>query len=660
MHALLTRVDRYPQRTDWDEQPLLVRIWDRIELFFRYHIKVSTWQQMRFLSQVNNLEREVSSLDDNEILQALMKTRLALRKEGYQQKILCYTFALIREASKRVLHLRHHDVQIRGGYILVHGFVAEMDTGEGKTLTATLAASVAALAGHRVQVVTVNDYLAKRDASEMRPLYEYLGLSVGVTQESDSPDAKRIAYQSDITYCTGKNLAFDYLKDRLVLDARIKPLQMLLDSYTGKWQQTVLLPGLQFTIVDEADSVLIDEARTPLVISGRGDNKGEVAFQQDALLLAQQLTEFTDFLFDDQGQRRIDLTLSGRNKLTELAQQMPSIWKNQFRREEAVLQALSALHLFQRDVHYILKDEKIQIVDEHTGRVMPDRSWEKGMQQLIELKESVPVSPPRVTLARISFQLFFRRFITLAGMSGTLKEISGEIASTYKRKVVKVPPNLPSKRVAKPYLIFPNSESRWVSVVAEIEACHAHGQPVLVGVRSIDAAEHLSQRLQLCGLSHHVLHARQDADEAFIISCAGQFGAITIATNMAGRGTDIKLSPSVLGLGGLHVLLTELHDNRRVDRQLIGRCARQGQPGSWREILSLDDTLVRDYWPFLKKILSYLLEKYPSNRFVQGIARTWFRMAQWRIERLHRRMRARLLKSEFQLRKSLSFTGKVE
>ena len=660
MFALLTRADRYPQRTDWDEQPLLVRAWDRMAMAMHRYLTVSVARQRRFVARVNQLEPQLSGLDEAGFRAELAATRLALRRDGLREAALVRAFALVRLASQRVLGLRHHDVQLRGGYILVHGFIAEMDTGEGKTLTATLAAAVAALAGRRVQVVTVNDYLAERDTREMALLYTALGLTTGVVLEAHDLAQRRAAYGCDISYCTGKTLAFDYLRDRLAVDARIRPLQMMLDHFTGRWQENVLLPGLQFTIVDEADSVLIDEARTPLIISSQGGDNGQESFYRQALALASPLREGKDFLFDDEGQRSIDLTRAGRACLAREGEALGGVWKGQFRREEAVLQALGALHLFRRDVHYIVREEKVMIVDEHTGRVMPDRSWEKGMQQLIELKEELALTPPRVTLARISFQLFFRRFIALGGMSGTLHEIAGEIATIYKRRVVRVPPHRPSRRRCQPGRLFADAEARWAAVLGAIAGCHQRGQPVLVGVRAIEAADLLAERLTQAGIPHQVLHARQDGEEAAIIAGAGQRGAVTIATNMAGRGTDIKLAPGVAELGGLHVILTELHDNRRIDRQLVGRCARQGEPGSWQELLSLDDALVRDVRTPIRDMLRGLLCQAPQSRIAQWLARRWYRLAQWRLERLHRRIRARLLKSEFQLRRSLSFTGKME
>lgn len=659
MYALQTRSVQYPQRTDWHEDPWLVRVWDRCASLLQRWIHMRESRQMAFVRAVALQEARLQGLAPDIIQQALSDVRLRLRREGLQQAHLAQAFALVRVASQLTLGLRHHDVQIRGGYALVQGFLIEMNTGEGKTLTATLAAAVAALSGRQVQVVTVNDYLAQRDATEMQPLYQWLGLRTAWVLEDASPAERRQAYQADIVYCTGKTLTFDYLKDRIALEDRVSPLKMLLDMYTGRWQQQVLLPGLQFAIVDEVDSILIDEARTPLIISSQGGSAEEDVFYSQSISYARQLQQPIHFQFGENRQQ-IDLTLAGRQLLDQLAENAEGLWCNRFRREEAVLQALSALHRFQRDIHYIVRDDKVLIVDEHTGRVMPDRSWEKGMQQLIEVKEGVTLTPPRVTLAKISFQLFFRRFLLLSGMSGTCKEIAGEISRVYNLRMVRIPPHRPSRRLQYPGKIYADAEQKWQAIETCILACQQRGQPVLVGTRSILTADILSKRLLQQGIEHQLLHARQDGVEAEIIAQAGQRGRVTIATNMAGRGTDIKLESGVAELGGLHVLITELHDNQRIDRQLIGRCARQGEPGSWQEILSLEDELVVDWLSALNHLLRVLLRILPDNTWIQFLARRYYRSAQWRLERLHRRIRAKLLKAEFNLRRSLSFTGKME
>ncbi len=441
MAGLLTRrLGHYPQRDEWDELRFLDRVWDALETQARRRLQATAWVQRRFVRAVLREQRRLEQLSAAERAAALVQVRRLLRRDGMRFGHLATAFACIRVAASETLGLAHHPVQLRGGYLIARGFLVEMDTGEGKTLTATLAAAAAALAGYRVQVVTVNDYLAERDRETMQPLFERLGLRAAVVLETDDAQTRQAAYAADVAYCTGKSLAFDYLKDRIVLHDRLTPARLSLDRYSGRLQRSVLLPGLQCVVIDEADSILIDEARTPLIISGQGGQAAEADFHAQAIALARQLDVGVHVLGDAQASG-YDLTSAGRDALAEACIGLPGAWQNQFLREEAVLQALSALHRFRRDVHYIVRDEKVQIVDEHTGRVMPDRAWERGMQQLIELKEGVPLTPPRVTLAKISFQLFFRRYLIVGGMSGTLGEVARELARVYRVSVVRVPPN---------------------------------------------------------------------------------------------------------------------------------------------------------------------------------------------------------------------------
>lgn len=659
MFALLARGTFYPQRMEWEERRFLDRVWDRSASLARKQFVAAAWRQKVFVRRVLRAQRRIETLDDAGRAEDLQALRFALRRDGPELPLLARAFAHVRWNSARILGMALHPVQLRGGYLMAQGFLAEMDTGEGKTLTATLPAAAMALCGHQVQVVTVNDYLAERDRDHLAPLYAALGLSCAVVREGSDTSVRQAAYACDITYCTGKTLTFDYLKDRIAIQARVRPLHMFLDHFTGRWQRNVLLPGLQYVIVDEADSVLIDEARTPLIISGVGDGQSEEAFYRQAMELARCLEPETHFLRDPDV-RSFDLTQAGREYLQALAADLGSLWRNTYRREEAVLQALSALHLFNRDQHYIVQDEKIVIVDEHTGRTMPDRAWERGTHQLIEIKEEVPLSPPRLTLAKISFQLFFQRYLRLSGMSGTVREVGRELRGVYRVSVVRVPPHRPSRRQCLGRFVCADAEAKWARVLARIEKWINAGRPVLIGTQSIANADSLSRILEDAGVVHQVLHARQDEAEARIIERAGQPGQVTIATNMAGRGTDIKLPQEVVVAGGLHVILTERHENRRIDRQLIGRCARQGEPGSWEEISSLDDELVRHFWSPVRDLLRSGLRQWPEWSVMQGLARVYYRLAQIRVERQHRRGRARLLRAEFKLRRSLSFSGRME
>lgn len=659
MSELSFKATPYPQRTEWDERSLLDRIWDRTETLSRRLVEGSALRQRAFVRKVLRAQGQLAAMAPHAQMCALNDLRLAMRRDGMRDDLLVKAFAFVRLRAESLLGVSHYPVQIRGGYLIARGYLVEMDTGEGKTLTATLAAAAAALAGYRVQIVTVNDYLVLRDCEQMRPLFASLGLSCGAVLEEDDALARRHGYEHDIAYCTGKTLTFDYLKDRIAIRDRIDPLKMLFDRFTGRWQQKVLLPGLQFVIVDEADSILIDEARTPLIISATGDGAAEEAFHRVAMALAQVLESGDDFVRDEQA-RAYDLTERGRVQLDKAAEFHGALWRNRYRREEAVLLALTALYDFDRDVHYIVRDRKIMIVDEHTGRVMPDRAWERGLHQLIEIKEGLPVTPPRLTLAKISFQLFFRRFLKIGGMSGTLSEVSRELGSVYKVAVVRVPTHRKSRRRKLTGKVFVSSDARWEAVVACVVKLQLCGQPVLIGVHSIRAAEELSERLLACGVAHQALHAKQDVSEAEIVAEAGRPGRVTIATNMAGRGTDIKLGDGVADLGGLHVILTELHESKRIDRQLIGRCARQGQPGSWQYMLSLEDQLLTGFAVHTTQALSSLLALFPHSRPVTALAYWHHRRAQLRFERRFKRLRYRLLDAEFRLRRSLSFSGKVE
>ena len=598
-------------------------------------------------------------VSDDHILNAAETLRQLLRREGLgKDALVAESFALVREIAQRRLQMRPYDVQLMGGLVLLRGMVAEMEAGEGKTLTATLPACTAALAGIPVHIVTVNDYLASRDTELMRPIYEALGLTVGTIIQGMSPAQRQQAYGCDITYCTNKEVAFDYLKDRIALGEKRNRTHLRLERLYGKESRLgrLLLRGLHFGIVDEADSALIDEARTPLIISGAGNIDEEKRFYEQALAIAGQLIKHHDFEINER-ERRLLLTKRGKQRTKELTESFGGLWRGTQRREELVRQALTAQHMYIRDKHYILKEGKIQIVDEYTGRVMPDRSWEQGLHQMIERKEDCELTDRRETLARISYQRFFRRYLRLAGMTGTAREVTGELWSVYRLHVVRLPTNRPVQRSPKRKEVYLTTEEKWEAVANQIAQVHVQGQPVLVGTRSVQASEHLSQILKTQGLVHELLNARQDENEAQIVARAGEEGRITIATNMAGRGTDIKLSPGVAERGGLHVIMTELHEAKRIDRQLIGRCGRQGDPGSYSAILSLEDELARVYCNGVVSGIAGLLTRLGLGRLTGA----WtLRSGQRGAERLHSRIRRELIKTDEQLDTALAFSGRPE
>jgi preprotein translocase subunit SecA len=547
-----------------------------------------------------------------------------------------------------------------GGWVLLNGMVAEMQTGEGKTLTATLPACALALGGIPVHIITVNDYLAERDAAWMGPLYQALGLKVGTIIHGMGTEERRKAYRSDVTYCTNKEVVFDYLRDRLELGQRPGPVQMRLERLYGAASRfdRLRLRGLFFGIVDEADSVLIDEARTPLIIAGPGSNTYEAGIYRQAMALADRLESTKDYRIDFL-KRSAEWTDEGRARLAEIAPAMGPFWAARLRREDLVRMALTARHLFQRDRHYVLRDGKVHIVDEYTGRLMPGRSWEGGLHQLIETKEGAEVTVMNETLGRISYQRFFRRYLHLAGMTGTAREGAREFWSVYRLAVVSIPTNRPMRRLGLPVRIYRRAHEKWAAVVERIAELNAAGRPVLVGTRTVAASEHLARLLAGAGLSCRVLNALQDAYEASIVAQAGQRGQITVATNMAGRGTDILLGDTVREMGGLHVIATELHDARRIDRQLFGRCGRQGDPGSHEAFVSLEDELIRALPARLRR-LPWIAGGTGGPAPGRLLGKALFRRAQRAAERTHFLMRRDLLKMDESLDSALAFSGKGE
>ncbi|MCL4798323.1 MAG: preprotein translocase subunit SecA [Burkholderiales bacterium] len=611
-------------------------------------------------AMVDKAGNELKGMGMNELRRAADRLRAALRRDGLRDDLVAASFALVREVAGRTVGMRHFGVQLRGGWILLNGMIAEMETGEGKTLTATLPACTAALAGFPVHVITVNDYLTARDAELMRPVYAALGLSVGVVVNGGDPASRRAAYACDVTYCTNKELTFDYLRDRIALGSSTNRVQLQVEKLAGSLTRSdrLVLRGLYFAIVDEADSVLVDEARTPLIISARGDTAGMREMYEGALDLAGRLAAGEDFALDER-ERQAHLTGAGREKLEEWAVALPGVWSGRRRREELVTKALAALHLFHRDKQYLVHDGKIQIIDEYTGRVLADRSWELGLHQMIEAKEGVALTDQQASLARMTYQRFFRRYLRLSGMTGTASEIAGELWSVYRLPVVKVPTNRPVRRRDLGERVYASEREKWNAIARRVRELHQTGRPVLIGTRSVAASELLSALLTTHGVSHQLLNARQDKEEAEIVAQAGKPGRVTVATNMAGRGTDIALAAGVADRGGLHVIASELHESRRIDRQLFGRCARQGDPGSFEAIVSAEDELMRSYlgpvarWATRHRGIA-------ANRLGQRLLRRLLRAAQRRAEASHARIRRDVLRMDEQLGDMLAFSGRGE
>ncbi len=615
----------------------------------------------RFAGRVEALAEALSELDEDALRRRVAAVRAALMVDGLADAPVAECFALIREVCSRQLGLRHYPVQLMGGYAMLRGTLAEMQTGEGKTLTAVLPAVTVALAGVPVHVITVNDYLASRDAAYLTPVYAFFGLRVGLIVPDQESAQRAEAYASDVTYCVNKDLVFDYLRDRITQKRGRAGARAVVDNWLAGPRHAAgsaaLLRGLYFAIVDEADSVLIDEARTPLIISSDVDDANGRTLYEQALALAASLESRTHYLLRAR-ERSIELTDAGRAAVADFARGLPGLWGIARAREELVEQGLSALHLFQRDRHYIIADDKVQIVDEYTGRVMADRSWERGLHQMIEVKEGLDLSKWRDTISRITYQRFFRRYLCLAGMSGTATEVAPEMRSVYALDVLRIAPNRPVIRRDLGQRVFLDSDRRWAAVVERAAEMRAQGRAVLIGTRSVAASELASERLTAAGLVHEVLNARQDAREAEIIKEAGQSGRITVATNMAGRGTDIGLTPEVRAAGGLHVILSEYHDAARIDRQLFGRAGRQGDPGSCEAIVSLDDEL---FLAHASPLLGWLRARAaPTGRLPAHWGRLLRRHAQAAAERQNSRIRRQTVDMDKRVEQSLACAGKGE
>ncbi len=628
-------------------------------------------QYRRRVERINALEPEIQALSDEALRGKTDEFRARLDKGETLDDLLEEAFAVAREASRRVLGMRHYDVQLIGGMALHEGKIAEMRTGEGKTLVATLAAYLNALSGEGVHVVTVNDYLARRDAEWMGRLYGWLGLTTGVIASGQSAEEKRQAYAADITYGTNNEFGFDYLRDNMVFspDERV-------------------MRGLNYAIVDEVDSILIDEARTPLIISGPAEERAEIYVKVNEIVPhlergeadEENHTATGDYVVDEKD-KQVYLTDQGHEKVERLLNEAGLLPEGESLYDARhiglmhhVNAALRANVLYQRNKDYIVENGEIVIIDEFTGRKMPGRRWSEGLHQAIEAKEGVAIQAENQTLASITFQNYFRLYKKLAGMTGTADTEAGEFMQTYGLEVVQIPPNRPTQRIDHPDLVFLDMPSKLDAIVKEVKASHEKGQPVLVGTASIEMSEVVSSRLKQAGIPHNVLNAKNHEREAHIIANAGMPGAVTVATNMAGRGTDIMLGGNLemeleaLGedateeqkeavrkawqerheqvkqLGGLKVIGTERHESRRIDNQLRGRSGRQGDPGESRFYLSLDDDLMRIFASDRIKAMMQKLGMKPGEPIEHRMVTRAIESAQKKVEGRNQDIRANLLK----------------
>lgn len=531
----------------------------------------------KIADRIEALEPSISALTDAALRDKTEEFKSRLTEGETLDDLLPEAYAVVREAAKRVLGMRHFYVQLVGGIVLHRGDIAEMKTGEGKTLVATLPAYLNALTGKGVHVVTVNDYLARRDREWMGQVFEFLGMTVGLNENGMTPEEKRAAYQADITFGTNNEFGFDYLRDNMVL-----------------YPEQIVQRELHFAIVDEVDSILIDEARTPLIISGQANKATDLYYKADQLV--RRLKPGDDYTIDEKT-RTVTLTESGVDKAESFLGIDNLYDARNITVNHHVQQALKAHVLMKRDRDYVVNEDGVVIVDEFTGRLMHGRRYSDGLHQAIEAKEGLQVQRESMTLATITLQNYFRLYKKLAGMTGTAKTEEEEFRKIYGMSVVQIPTHKPMIRKDLSDVLYRTEDAKFRAVVEEIVRRHAKGQPVLVGTVSIDKSEKLSRMLKKRGIPHQVLNAKNHAKEAEIIAQAGQRGAVTIATNMAGRGTDIVLGEGVAELGGLHVIGTERHESRRIDNQLRGRSGRQGDPGSSQFFLSLEDDLLRRFAP---------------------------------------------------------------
>ena len=620
------------------------------------------WRGM--LDAIQQQASALRNLHDDELRKASLALRYRAKSGESLDDLVVEAFALVRETARRVLKMKHYSVQLHGGLAMHFGYVAQMQTGEGKTLTATLPLYTAALLGRGAHLATANDYLAARDAAIMRPLYEALGMTVDAVQTDSSRDERREAYRCDITYGTAKEFGFDFLKDRL----RKRDLEQNASSSLRRWFDSTMVSvgnasttevvqrGFYYGLIDEADSILIDEARTPLVVSAAPARAAEENAAMCRWASQHCLSFDADVHFEWTHQARsVSLTAAGRQRVRELPHtseiDAASLIDLYDRMEKAILVA----HRFQRDHHYVIDNGEVVIVDENTGRLAEGRKWRTGIHQAIEAKEGLELSAETGQAARLTMQALMLRYERLSGMTGTAMQSELEFEKIYELSVAEIPTHRPPQREQWTDRVFATRRAKVAAIVDEVRTLQQTGRPVLIGTRTIEHSVELSIALKQVGIAHEVLNANNLAREAEIVSAAGQRGRVTVATNMAGRGTDIQLGEGVDQIGGLHVICSELHESARIDRQLIGRCGRQGDPGSFRIYHSLDDDLLRA--GFGEARHERLKRSYEAHRETSlssdqaggelpGRLSKLFLRAQRRVERQHFRDRRSLLHHE--------------
>ncbi|MFK5924694.1 MAG: prepilin peptidase [Verrucomicrobiota bacterium] len=596
-------------------------------------------------------------LDEKELREEVIRLHGDARRGSLDVGGAREAMACLVVISERVLGMTPYEEQVMGALAIQQGLFAEMATGEGKTLTIALGSLILAWSGYPVHVITVNDYLAERDAESLRDFYRFAGVEVGFVTGKMEPDGRRDAYACGVVYTTSQELLADYLRDRLKVGEDQAPSQQLVrhlfSSQMGERGSEQVMRGIHTVIVDEADSVLIDEAVTPLIISRKHQADDFAECCRVAREIAMSLKAGRDFSIDH-ARNEIVFRTSGEYQIDRQRHRLSPIWRSPDRREELVRQALVAEEFFDRDSHYTILEGKVEIIDEFTGRLMPGRTWKQGLHQAIEAKEGITSTDPTETLASMSFQRFFRMFRHISGVSGTAWEAAGELWTLYRLAVVKIPTHRPCLRHVEPMAVFGSSDSKREAIIHDIEELHAQGRPVLVGTRTVEESEILAEMLKDRGVVCDVLNAVRHKDEADVVARAGKKGAVTIATNMAGRGTDVKIAGPELEIGGMHVILVDPNFSGRIDRQLMGRTARQGDPGSVRAYLSVDDELIARFLPkFMKKRLK--LASMAQSVGYQRLALSCIRHAQKASDRLGASQRKSVLKMDTWVDEHLSF-----
>ena len=660
MHALANDYQRSRIRVP---EPLLSGIDAKLHSFVGsywkggYNVVMELMQEAEKIYAMGEELRNVSRTELHRRVDYL-RDSIKRRKKGHEEYI-AEALAVIREVADRTVSLRAYKSQLAGALALYRGYIAEMAVGEGKTLTAAITAVLRGWIGLPCHIITVNDYLADRDARWMRPLYSFCRVSVGAVLGEMAPEQRREGHHCDVTYTTSKEIVADFLRDRLWLGRLQKPERRQITWLLGRNAEVesgLVMRGIHTAIVDEADNILIDEAVTPLIISKAVPNDAYVEACQYAGEIAESMTAGTDYRVNRK-YKDIELTPASKEMIAGKVRQYTGKFRGVGGYLELVQQALNAREFFHRDEQYVIQDGKVVIVDEFTGRQMPQRTWRAGLHQFVEANEALEMTSPTETLARLSFQRFFRFFDELSGMTGTARESAQELWDIYELSVLEIPENRPCiRRVYQPRA-FGDQEPKWCAIVAEIQRLHAQGRPLLVGTRSVKASENLAGRLEQMKLSYQLLNAVKHAEEANIVAMAGQYGSITIATNMAGRGTDIRLGKGVPEAGGLHVIATEAHESKRIDRQLFGRSGRQGDPGSAQLFFSMEDELIRRYVPkSVRTVVKRQLNlKLPG---AQRAAMAVVRMAQEAAQRVAYKQRRSVLRMDTWLEDSLSFAYK--